>query len=79
VVETVGTAVTNLEDMLSEVAHLHAVEASITNAIKKSVNFNCIRLTGFSVHHQMIEDEIVKIVTRISISWWYNQKNESLG
>ena len=78
-VETVGTAVTVLEDMISEVAHLDTVESCITNAIKESVNFEWIRLTGCPLHHQRIEDEIVRSVTRISIPWWCKRKNESLG
>ena len=78
-VETVGTAVTILEDMLDKVGHIDAVEACITVAIKKSVSFDWIRLTGCSVHHQRIEDEIVRGVTRISIPWWCKGKNESLG
>jgi hypothetical protein len=35
-VETVGTAVTILEDMISEVAHLGTVESCITGAINPS-------------------------------------------
>jgi predicted metal-binding protein len=38
-VETVGTAVCILEGMILEVAHLDTVEACITSAIKKGVNF----------------------------------------
>ena len=78
-VETVGTAVTVLEDMISEVAHLYTVESCITGAIKESVNFHWIKLTGCPLHHQRIEDAIVRSVTRISIPWWCRRKNESLG
>jgi hypothetical protein len=55
-VESVGTAVTILEGMISEVAHLQIVELRITDAIKTSVSFNCIRLTGCSLYYQRIED-----------------------
>jgi len=78
-VETVGTAVTILKGMISEVAHLDTVKSCITSAIKESISFNWIRLTGCPLHHQRTEDEIVRIVTRISIPWWCKQKNESLG
>jgi len=78
-VQTVGTAVPVLEGMILEVAHLDTVESCITGAIKKSVNFDWIRLNGCPLHHQRIEDEIVRSVARISIPWWCKQKNESLG
>jgi len=78
-VETVGTAVTVLGDMISEVAHLDMVESCITGAIKESVNFDWIRLTGCPLQHQRIEDEIVRNVTTISIAWWCKWKNGSLG
>jgi hypothetical protein len=78
-VETVGTAVTVLEGMMLEVAHLDTVKCRITGAIKESVNFEWIRLTGCSVHHQRIQNEIVRGVTRISILCWCKRKNESLG
>jgi hypothetical protein len=74
----VGTAVTVLEGMMLEVAHLDTVESHITDAIKNSVNFEWIRLIGCSLHYQRTEDEIVRGVTRISISWWYKRKNKSL-
>jgi hypothetical protein len=61
------------------VTHLDTVESLITHAIKESVNFEWIMLTGCSVHYQGTEDEIVRGVTRISIPWWCKQKNESLG
>jgi hypothetical protein len=78
-VETVGTAVTVLEGMMLEVAHLDTVKSRITGAIKESVNFEWIRLTGCSVHYQRIENVIVRDVTRISILWWCKRKNGSLG
>jgi uncharacterized protein YjbI with pentapeptide repeats len=68
-VETVGAAVIVLEGMMLEVAHLETVKSSITDAIKESVNFDRIRLTGCSLHHQRLEDAIVRGVTRIG-SWW---------
>lgn len=78
-VETVGIAVTILEGMISEVAHLHTVKCCITGAIKESVSFDCVRLTGSPVQHQRIEEEIVRSVTRISVPWWCKLKNESVG
>jgi len=66
-VVTVGTTVTILEGMILEVAHLDTVKRCITSAIKESVSFEWIRLTGCPLHHQRIEDEIVRSVTRISI------------
>ena len=58
-VETVGTAVTVLEGMILEVAHLDTVESCITATFNESVNFDWIRMTGCPLHHQRIEDEIV--------------------
>jgi hypothetical protein len=77
-VNTVGSAVTVLESMISDVAHFKSVELHVANAIKKSVDFDWIRLTGCSVHYQVIEDGIVTDVTRITIPWWCKQKNQSL-
>jgi len=77
--ETVGTAVTILEGLILEVAHLDTVKSCITSAIKESISFDWIRLTGCPLHRQRIEDEIVRSVTKISISWWCKQKNESMG
>jgi hypothetical protein len=54
-------------------------ESCITGASKDSVSFDFIKLTVCPLHHQRIEDEIVRSVTRISISWWCKQKNKSLG
>ena len=61
-VETVGTAVTILKGVLSDVAHLDTVKFCITVA---SVSFHWIRMTGFPLHHQRIEDEIVRSVKKI--------------
>ena len=74
----VGTAVAVLDGMISEVAHIDTVESLITSTIKESVSFDWITLTGCPFHHQRTEDEIVRSVTRISITWWCKQKNESL-
>jgi hypothetical protein len=62
-----------------EVAYLDTVKSYIKSAIKESVSFDWIRLTGFPFHHQRIEDENVGSVNRISNSWRYKRKNESLG
>jgi hypothetical protein len=43
-VETVGTAVTLMESMMAEVAHLSPVEQHITAAIKSTIDFEWIRL-----------------------------------
>ena len=50
-VETVGTAVNNLEGMISEVAQLDTVKCCITSAIKESFSFEWIILTGSPLHH----------------------------
>ena len=63
-VETVGTAVTILEGLMLEVAHLDTVKSCITSASKESVSFNWIRLIGCPLHHQRTEDEIVRSVTK---------------
>jgi len=64
--------------MISEVTHIDTVESLITNAIKESISFDWITLTGCPLHHQRTQDETVMSVTRISIPWWCKQKNESL-
>jgi hypothetical protein len=51
-VETAGTAVTAMESMMAEVAHLNSVEQHITAAIKSTTDFEWIRCTGCSLHHQ---------------------------
>jgi hypothetical protein len=48
-VETVGAAVNLMESMM---AHLNSVEQYITAAIKNSTDFEWIRCTGCSLHHQ---------------------------
>jgi len=54
-VETLGTAVTVLENVMSKVAHLESVELYVTYAIKKGVDFDWISLAGCSLHYQGIE------------------------
>lgn len=78
-VETVGTAVTVLEKVMSVVAHLESVELYVTDAIKKGVDFDWIRSAGCSLHYQGIEDGIVRGVSRISIPWWCKPKNQSMN
>ena len=78
-VETVGTAVTVLENVMSRVAHLESVELYVTDAIKKGVDFDWIRSVGCSFHYRGIEDGIVRGVTRISIPWWCKQKNQLMN
>jgi hypothetical protein len=73
-VETVGTSVTLLENMMAEVAHLSSVEQRVTAAIKNCVDFDWIRSTGCSLHYQVLVDGIVSGVTKISIPWWCKQK-----
>ena len=78
-VETVGTAVTVLENVMSTVAHLESVELYVTDGIKKGVDFDWIRSAGCSLHYQGIEDGIVRDVTRISVPWWCKQKNQMMN
>ena len=75
--ETVATAVTVLENVMSVMAHLESVELYVTDAIKKGVDFDWTRSAGCSLHYLGIEDGIVRGVTRISIPWWCKQKNRS--
>ena len=75
--ETVGTAVTVLENVMSLVAHLESVELYVTDAIEKGVDFDWIRSAGCSLHYQGIEDGIVRGVTKIP--WWYKHKNQSMN
>jgi hypothetical protein len=72
-VETVGTAVTLMECIMAEVAHLSSVQQHITAAIKNSIDFEWIRCVGCSLHHQQIVNGIG--FTRIYISWWCKQAN----
>lgn len=49
-VNTVGSAVTVLESVMSEVGHFKSVELHVANAIRTSIDFDWIRLTGCSLH-----------------------------
>jgi hypothetical protein len=51
-VGTVGTAVTLVESVMAEVALLNSVEQHITAAIKHNIDFEWIKCTGCSLHHQ---------------------------
>ena len=77
--ETVGTAVIVLENVMSMVAHLQSVELYVPDDIKKGVDFDRIRSAGCSLHYRGIEDGTVRGVTRISILWWCKQKNRSMN
>jgi len=68
-VETVGTAVTVLENVMSMVADLKSVELYVTNAIKKGVDFDWIRSAGCFLDYQGIEDGIVRGVTNDYDIW----------
>jgi len=78
-VETVGTAVTVLENVMSMVAHLESVELYVTDARDKGVDFDRIRSAGCSLHYQEIRDGTVIGVTNVSIPWWCKQKNQSMN
>jgi hypothetical protein len=73
-VVTVGAAVTLMESMMTDVAHLNSVEQHITAAIKNSIDFEWIRCTGCSLHHQQIIHGIVRGLMRIYISWWIGEE-----
>jgi hypothetical protein len=75
-VETVRTAATVLENVMSMVSHLDSVESHVTDAIKKGVDFDWIRSAGCSLHYQGIVDGIVRGVSRISIPWWCKKQNQ---
>ena len=74
-VETVGTAMTVLENVMSMMAQSQL--NFVTDAIKKGVDFDWIRSVGYSLHYQGIEDGIERSVTRILIPWWCKHKNQS--
>jgi hypothetical protein len=69
-VETIGTAVNLMECMMAEVAHFNLVEQHTADDIKNSIDFERIRNTGGSIHHQRIVNGIMTGFTRIYISWW---------
>jgi hypothetical protein len=52
---------------MTEVAHLNSVKQHITAAIKNSNDFEWIRCTGCSLHHQQIIDGIVRDLMRFYI------------
>jgi hypothetical protein len=70
-VETVGAAVTLMESVMTEMAHLNLVEQHITTAIENSTDFEWIRRTGCSFHHQRILDGIVRGLMRVYFPLWY--------
>jgi hypothetical protein len=63
-VQTVVTAENLTECMMSMEQH-----------IKNSIDFEWIRCTGCSLHHQQIEDGIVRGLTNICIPWWCKRAN----
>jgi hypothetical protein len=78
-VETVATAVTVLENVMSVVAHFDSVELYVTDAIKKGVDFGWIRSAGCSLNYQGIEEGIVRNVTRIAIPWLCKKNNQLMN
>jgi hypothetical protein len=68
-VETAGTSVTLVENMMAGEAHFSSVQQRITAAIKNSVDCDWIRSTGCSLHCQELVDGIASSVARISIPW----------
>jgi hypothetical protein len=78
-VETVGGAVTLMESMMAEVAHLNSVEQHITAAIKNSIDFEWIRCTGSLLHHQQIIGGIVRGLTRICIPRCCSWRNKLMS
>jgi hypothetical protein len=64
-VETVSASVTVLEGMMAEVDHTYSVEEKITAAIKNTVDFGWIQVSGFCSHHQEIVDGIAQSVTNL--------------
>jgi hypothetical protein len=74
-VETVGTAATVLENVMSMVANLDSVELHVTDAIYQGVDLDWIRSAGCSLHHQGIMDGIMKGVTRFSVPWWCKKRS----
>jgi hypothetical protein len=74
-VKTLGTAITLMESLMAEVAHLSSVEQHMTAAIKNTIYFEWIRCVGCSLHHQQVVNGIVTGLTRIYIPWWCKQAN----
>jgi hypothetical protein len=67
--EAYDIAVTLVESVMAEVAHLNSVEQHITAAIKSTIDFEWIRCKACSVHQQGIVDGTVKHLARIYIPW----------
>jgi hypothetical protein len=63
--DTVGTAVTLMECVMAEVAHLSSVEQHIAAAIKNRSDLEWMRCTGCSLHCQKIVNGIVTGLIRI--------------
>jgi hypothetical protein len=63
---------------VAEVAHAYSVEEKVMASIKNTVHFGWIRSSGCLLHHQEIVDGIARSVARISIPWWWKQKNRSM-
>jgi hypothetical protein len=63
---------------MAEVAHTDSMEEKIKAEIKKTVHFGWIQVDCCSLHHQDIENGIVRSVTRISIPCWCKRTNRSL-
>jgi hypothetical protein len=74
-VETLGSCITFLQNMMAKVAHLSSVKQRITAAVKKSVDSDWMRSTACSLHYQGLVDGIVSGVTRISIPCCVSEKN----
>jgi hypothetical protein len=78
-VETVGAAVTLMKSTMTEVANLNSVEHHITAAIKNSIDFEWIRCSGCSIHHQQLIDGLMRGLVRIYILWWCRQRNRLMS
>jgi hypothetical protein len=55
---------------MAEVSRLNSVEQHILASIKNSIDFEWIRCTGCSLHHQQIIGGIVRGLMTIYIPWW---------
>jgi hypothetical protein len=71
-VEPVGTAVTLMKSMMAEVVQLCSVEQHITAAIKNNIDFERIRFTGCSVHHQQIVNGSCLFVGKNEVALLHN-------
>jgi hypothetical protein len=59
------------------VAYIVSVEGKIIFAIKETVDFEYIGLSGCSLHHQTLADGIVRRITEIAVPWWSKRTNRS--